>query len=79
VIDEVAGMLITLAFIPVGVSAAIAGFLLFRLFDIIKPFPAGRLEALHGGLGIMSDDAMAGIYANISLRLLMMIAPGWVA
>ena len=51
VIDEVVGMLITLAFIPVGWSGALVGFLLFRVFDVIKPFPAGRFEQLHGGLG----------------------------
>ena len=78
VLDEVVGMLITLAFIPVGLGAAIAGFFLFRLFDVIKPFPAGRLESLHGGFGVMADDAMAAVYANISLRLLMWLAPQWI-
>ena len=77
VLDEVVGMLITLAFIPVGWSAALAGFFLFRLFDVIKPFPAGRLEKLHGGLGVMSDDAMAAVYANVSLRLLIALFPDW--
>lgn len=79
VLDEVVGMLITLAFIPVGLSGALAGFVLFRIFDIIKPFPAGRLEALHGGLGVMADDAMAAIYANLSLRLLLWWLPAWFA
>jgi phosphatidylglycerophosphatase A len=79
VMDEVVGMLITLAFIPVGWSGALAGFVLFRLFDVIKPFPAGRLEALHGGLGVMADDAMAAVYANVSLRVLMWAFPAWVA
>jgi phosphatidylglycerophosphatase A len=79
VIDEVVGMLITLAFIPVGWSGALAGFFLFRIFDIIKPFPAGRFEALHGGLGVMADDAMAAVYANISLRLLLWWLPAWIA
>ena len=79
VIDEVAGMLITLAFIPVGISGAIAGFLLFRIFDVIKPYPAGRLEKLHGGLGVMADDAMAAVYANITLRALMWLLPAWIA
>lgn len=79
VLDEVVGMLITFVFIPVGLSAAIAGFFLFRIFDIVKPFPARRLEALHGGVGVMADDAMAAIYANLSLRLLMTIFPTWVA
>ena len=64
-IDEVVGMLITLAFIPVGWSGALAGFFLFRVFDVIKPFPAGRFETLHGGLGVMADDAMAAVYANL--------------
>jgi phosphatidylglycerophosphatase A len=76
VIDEVVGMLMTLLWIPVSLSAAAAGFLLFRIFDVIKPFPAGRLERLHGGLGVMADDAMAAVYANVSLRLLVWIFPG---
>jgi phosphatidylglycerophosphatase A len=79
VIDEVVGMLITLAFIPVGWSGALAGFFLFRVFDVIKPFPAGRLEALHGGLGVMADDAMAAVYANLTLRLMMWLFPTWIA
>ena len=78
VIDEVVGMLITLAFIPVGWSGALAGFFLFRVFDVIKPFPAGRLEALHGGLGVMADDAMAAVYANLTLRLMMWLFPAWI-
>jgi Phosphatidylglycerophosphatase A and related proteins len=79
VIDEVVGMLITLAFIPVGWSGALAGFVLFRIFDVFKPYPAGRFEALHGGLGVMADDAMAAVYANLSLRLLIWLLPGWIA
>jgi len=79
VIDEVVGMLITLAFIPVGLSGAITGFLLFRVFDVFKPYPAGRFEQLHGGLGVMADDAMAAVYANLSLRLLIWLAPTWIA
>jgi phosphatidylglycerophosphatase A len=78
VIDEVLGMLLTLAFIPVGLSGALAGFVLFRILDVIKPFPADRLEGLHGGLGIMADDAMAGIYANLCLRLVMWLVPAWI-
>lgn len=79
VLDEVVGMLITLAFIPVGWSGALAGFFLFRLFDVIKPYPAGRFEQLHGGLGVMADDAMAAVYANIALRLTIRLLPGWVS
>lgn len=78
VIDEVLGMLVTLAFIPAGWSAALTGFVLFRVFDVIKPYPANRLEKFHGGFGIMADDAMAGVYANLSLRALMWLLPGWI-
>ncbi len=78
VIDEVLGMLVALAFIPVGWSGALAGFFLFRVFDVIKPYPANRLERLHGGLGIMADDLMAGIYANLALRLLIWLLPAWI-
>lgn len=77
VIDEVLGMLITLAFIPAGWQAMLAGFLLFRILDVIKPFPADRLEKFHGGFGIMADDAMAGVYANLALRALIWVAPDW--
>src|SRR5262249_39221022 len=72
VIDEVMGMLITLLVNPVGWSCALVGFLLFRAADIVKPYPANRLEALHGGVGVMADDAMAAVYANLALRLLLM-------
>jgi phosphatidylglycerophosphatase A len=68
VIDEVMGTLITLFLNPVGWVGAFAGFLLFRVFDVIKPYPANRLEQLHGGVGVMADDAMAAVYANIALR-----------
>jgi phosphatidylglycerophosphatase A len=78
VIDEVLGMLVTLAFIPVGWSGALAGFVIFRVLDVIKPYPANRLEKFHGGFGIMADDAMAGIYANLLLRLLIWLLPGWI-
>ena len=78
VIDEVLGMLVTLAFIPVGLTGALTGFVLFRVFDVIKPFPANRLETLHGGLGIMADDAAAGVYANLCLRLLIWLLPAWI-
>jgi phosphatidylglycerophosphatase A len=68
VVDEVMGMMITLFLIPVGWIGALAGFLLFRVFDVIKPYPANRLEQLHGGVGVMADDAMAAVYANLVLR-----------
>ena len=76
VIDEVLGMLITLALLDVNVAGGLVGFFIFRVFDVLKPYPAGRLEHLLGGSGIMLDDAMAGIYANLLLRLLIFVAPG---
>ena len=79
VIDEVFGMLVTLAFLPVSMTGAIVGFFVFRLLDIVKPWPARRFEALHGGLGIMADDGMAAIYGNLLMRALIVIAPGWLA
>jgi phosphatidylglycerophosphatase A len=69
VVDEVMGMLITLFLNPVGVRGAFLGFLIFRAADVIKPYPANRLERLHGGVGVMADDAMAAVYANLALRL----------
>jgi phosphatidylglycerophosphatase A len=62
-------MLITLLLNPVGWRGAFAGFLLFRIADVIKPFPANRFEHLHGGVGVMADDAMAAVYSNLALRV----------
>jgi phosphatidylglycerophosphatase A len=76
VIDEVMGMLITLFMNPVGWAGACAGFLLFRIADVIKPFPADRLERLPGGVGVMADDAMAAVYANLVLRVLLFVGTG---
>ncbi|MDP7340098.1 MAG: phosphatidylglycerophosphatase A [Vicinamibacterales bacterium] len=69
VIDEVAGMLVTLVAVPVGFSGALVGFFAFRLFDIVKPFPARQAERLPGGWGVMVDDLVAGVYAQGVLRL----------
>lgn len=69
VVDEVLGMLVTLFLNPVGWAGVLFAFFLFRLFDVIKPYPANRFERLHGGLGIMADDFMAAVYANITLRI----------
>jgi len=77
VIDEVMGMLITLFMVPVGWGGALFGFFLFRAADVVKPFPANRLERLPGGLGVMADDGMAAIYANFALRLAL-LAWHWV-
>ena len=79
VVDEVVGMLITLFLNPVGWVGAVAAFLLFRVADIVKPYPANRLERLHGGIGVMADDAMAAVYANLVLRLGLIVSSGhWV-
>jgi len=77
VIDEVVGMLITLLLLPLGVVSACVGFLVFRLLDIVKPWPSGRLESLPGGLGVMADDAMAAVYGHVIMRGLIVLAPGW--
>ena len=70
VIDEIVGVLIALAAVPLHPVAALAGFALFRLFDLAKPFPVGWLDRhLHGGLGIMLDDVAAGLYALLVLHL----------
>jgi phosphatidylglycerophosphatase A len=70
VIDEVAGMVVTLIGIPFGASTAIAGFVLFRLLDIVKPPPVRFFQDdLPGGAGIVMDDVAAGIIANILLRV----------
>ncbi len=72
VVDEVAGQLITFLFVPraMGAWALLAGFLAFRVFDIWKPYPIRRLEALESGLGIMADDVLAGVYAATVMSLL---------
>jgi phosphatidylglycerophosphatase A len=79
VLDEVVGMLITLALMPVTWSVALLGFLVFRLFDVLKPYPSARFERLPGGLGVMADDAMAAVYANLVVRGAVWMVPGWFA
>jgi len=73
IIDEVAGVFLVYLFIPFSVKIFVIGFFVYRFFDIIKPPPIRRLEALPGGLGIMTDDTMAGIYTNIILRILLLL------
>jgi len=71
VIDEVMGQLITFCFVPFGIKwpFILAGFLLFRLFDIWKPYPIDDLQILPGGLGICADDIVAGVYAGVCLAV----------
>jgi phosphatidylglycerophosphatase A len=77
VVDEVAGQLI--ATLPLtlfthwSIWAVIVSFILFRFFDIVKPYPANRLQDLEGGLGIMCDDLVAGVYAAVIVSILMMV------
>jgi len=73
VIDEVAGLLLTFFLLPLSWFSLVLGFILFRIFDILKPFPAGRLERIGGGLGIVLDDLMAGFYTNLALRACLLL------
>ena len=78
VIDEVAGQLLTLLLTGAGWAGAIIGFLVFRLLDIIKPWPANRLEALPEGLGVMADDLMAAAYGCVAMHAVIRLLPeGW--
>jgi phosphatidylglycerophosphatase A len=69
VIDEVLGALLTVGFLGHSLYLAVAGFLLFRVLDVVKPPPAYQLQSLRGGYGIMADDVTAGIYGNLILRV----------
>lgn len=69
VIDEACGMLLALFLVPFNLYSVILGFFLFRIFDILKPPPARRLEKLTGSLGIMFDDIVAALYTNIILQI----------
>lgn len=70
VIDEVAGMMVTLLLIPVHLKFALAGLVLFRFFDIAKPLLIKKMELLPKGWGVMADDLLAGIYAHIILQVI---------
>jgi len=74
VIDEAAGMFLSLAFMPYDIRLLLIGFFLFRLLDTLKPFPAGRLQNLKGSLGIMIDDIVAAFYTNIILQIVFRFA-----
>lgn len=77
VLDEVVGMLITLCLLPVNGIGVFVGFLVFRLLDVVKPFPSARFEKLPGGLGVMADDGMAAIYGNLAMQGAIWLLPGW--
>lgn len=69
VIDEVAGMLVSLLFLPCDIRIVAAAFVLFRFFDILKPFPIKDLQRLPGSMGVMSDDLLAAVYTNCILQV----------
>ncbi len=72
-VDELVGMWISLILLPKTLIAAVSAFFFFRIFDIAKPFPARRFDNIHGGFGIMMDDVVAGIYANLAAHLVILI------
>jgi len=71
VIDEVAGMLIALSFMPYDFKIVFLNFMIFRILDTLKPFPAGKLQYLRGSAGVLADDLIAGIYTNIVVLLVL--------
>jgi phosphatidylglycerophosphatase A len=74
VVDEVAAQILVLAVTPPGLAAYAAGFVLFRIADIVKPWPVNWIDhSVHGGLGVMLDDALAAVYAGLALLLLMKV------
>jgi len=74
VIDEVAGILIALSFMPYDFKIILLSFLIFRILDTLKPFPAGRLQHWRGSVGVLADDLIAGIYTNIVLQIILKLA-----
>jgi phosphatidylglycerophosphatase A len=75
VVDEVVGMWVTLLFLPFTPVTAAIGVIAFRVMDVFKPYPARQLEHLRGGWGIMADDVMAGVYANLLVRIALWVVP----
>ena len=71
VIDEVCGMLLSLMFLPLDIKFVIIAFVLFRLLDILKPYPANRIQELKGSIGIMGDDIVAGVYTNLIMLVVL--------
>ena len=73
VVDEVVGQWIALFLLPFSWKIALLSFIVFRIMDIWKPFPIKKLECFEGGTGIMLDDVLAGVYANILIQLLILV------
>lgn len=74
VIDEISGMLLALLFIPYDIRLIIVAFILFRILDALKPYPANKLQTMKGSIGIMGDDIVAGLYTNIILQVALRLA-----
>ncbi len=76
VADEIAGLLVTLALVPVSARAVAAGFVLFRVMDVVKPWPASYFDRrVHNGVGVVADDLVAGLYARAALEVILRFAP----
>ncbi len=73
VIDEIIGFLVTMTALPVGLFTITAGFILFRIFDIVKPYPVYQSQQLPHGWGVLIDDVLAGLYANLTLWIVYLI------
>lgn len=74
VIDEIAGMAVAMLLLPPQVQERVVAFVVFRLFDVIKPFPARQAEGLPGGFGIVMDDLIAGLYANLLVQVWLLLS-----
>ena len=77
IVDEVVGMLVALMLLPPTTTVIFLAFFLFRLFDIVKPYPARWCEQLSRGWGIMMDDVVAGLYVNVLIHIILWIVPQW--
>lgn len=75
VVDEIGGFLVTMSFLPRTPRYIVLGFFLFRILDVVKPFPANRLEAVQGGYGVVADDVIAGLYSNLVLQICRIALP----
>ncbi|MEE8243213.1 MAG: phosphatidylglycerophosphatase A [candidate division NC10 bacterium] len=74
VIDEIAGIAVATLLLPPQVQERVVAFVIFRVFDVIKPFPARQAERLPGGFGIVGDDLIAGMYTNLLVRLWLLLS-----
>lgn len=78
VLDEFCGMMLSFLFLPKTIMTIVYCFVLFRVFDIAKPFPINKSQAMKGGWGIVIDDLLAGIYTNVLLQILLLVSPKYI-